>query len=105
MTEKLIRDLIPELAASNGDYLTVRTARPGELPGLLRAKLAEEATEAITADDDALLDELADVIEAVRALGAHHGYSPADIETARAAKATTRGAFVQRLVLDTGSRP
>ncbi|MEV5944660.1 nucleoside triphosphate pyrophosphohydrolase [Streptomyces sp. NPDC051994] len=103
MTDKLIRDLIPEIAAAHGDYLTVRTARPSELPGLLRAKLAEETTEAITAGDDTLLDELADVTEALHALAAHHGHSPADIEAARAAKAAARGGFQQQLVLDTGS--
>jgi predicted house-cleaning noncanonical NTP pyrophosphatase (MazG superfamily) len=99
VTEKLIRDGIPKIAADNGDPLTVRTASPTELPILLRMKLAEEAVEVIDASPSGLLEELADVIEVVHALAALHGHTPADIEHARAEKAAARGRFAHGLVM------
>ena len=99
MTEKLIRDHIPKLAADNGDHITVRTATPAEFPALLRAKLAEETAEAIAAGPDGVLGELADVLEVVRALAAVYGHGPADVERARAVKAVVRGGFGGRLVM------
>ncbi|MCX5528985.1 nucleoside triphosphate pyrophosphohydrolase [Streptomyces sp. NBC_00006] len=100
MTEKLIRDLIPKLAADRGQHLPVREAAPAELPVLLRMKLAEECVEAIDASLDGLLEELADVLEVVHALAGLHGHSLAELEQARAAKATTRGGFKQGFVLE-----
>ncbi|MET4670814.1 nucleoside triphosphate pyrophosphohydrolase [Streptomyces sp. PvR018] len=99
MPEKLIRDYIPEIAASHGRRLTVRTATPAELPNLLLSKLLEEADEAATAEDGELLEELADVLEVVYALAAHHGHSVEDLERIRAVKAGGRGRFTRHLVM------
>lgn len=97
MTEKLIRDLIPALAADDGQCLTVRAASVDEMSGLLRRKLIEESAEAAAASSE-LLEELADVLEVVRALAAVHGFDAADVERARVAKASARGGFERGLV-------
>ncbi|MFJ8208152.1 hypothetical protein [Streptomyces sp. NPDC096033] len=100
MTTKLIRDRIPEIAAARGDQLAIHTVTPAEAAELLVEKLAEEAAEVASADGPGeLLEELADVLEVVHALGDMCGWTPADIEAARVRKRAERGGFDWRLVL------
>ena len=86
---KLIRDLIPELFPGTA----TRSLAGEELSAALRRKLVEEAVEALRADDDGLLDELADVLEVLRAILAHQGHSWPALEAAASRKASARGAF------------
>lgn len=102
--EKLIRDNIPKIAADHDDHLITRDADPCELPVLLRMKLAEEAIEVADAGEEDVLEELADVLEVIRALAALYGYSPDDIERVRAAKAAARGGFGKGLVMELPNR-
>jgi predicted house-cleaning noncanonical NTP pyrophosphatase (MazG superfamily) len=96
---KLVRDRIPELAAGNGQPGAFHQADPDEYGRLLRDKLLEEAAEAVGAPGPAeLLDELGDVLQVLYALASQAGYSPAEIECARARKARTRGSFTRRVV-------
>jgi predicted house-cleaning noncanonical NTP pyrophosphatase (MazG superfamily) len=96
---KLVRDRIPELAASNGQPDAFHQADPAEYSRLLRDKLREEAHEAASAPGPAeLLEELGDVLQVLYALASQAGYSPTEIECARARKARTRGAFTRRVV-------
>jgi predicted house-cleaning noncanonical NTP pyrophosphatase (MazG superfamily) len=96
---KLVRDRIPELATSNGHPGSFHQATEAEYARLLRDKLLEEAAEAACAPGPAeLLDELGDVLQVLYALASQAGYSPAEIECARARKARTRGAFTSRVV-------
>ncbi|MFE9850283.1 nucleoside triphosphate pyrophosphohydrolase [Streptomyces sp. NPDC005576] len=90
---KLIRDRIPEIAASRGQQLTIRYADGQEMCGLLRDKLIEEAAEVAAATPGEVLEELADVLEVVQALAEIHGYQLTDLDEARANKAAERGAF------------
>jgi predicted house-cleaning noncanonical NTP pyrophosphatase (MazG superfamily) len=95
---KLVRDRIPELAASNGQPAAFHQADPAEYGRLLRAKLLEEADEAATAAPAELLEELGDVLQVLYALASQAGHSPAEIECARARKARTTGAYTRRVV-------
>ena len=95
---KLVRDRIPELATSNGQPGAFYQADPDEFGRLLRAKLLEEAAEAASASPDGLLEELGNVLQVLYALASQAGYSPAEIECARARKARTTGAFTCRVV-------
>lgn len=104
VTEKLIRDFIPAIAADSGQHLTVRAASAHEMPALLRRKLLEEAAEAVEADGKHLVEELADVLEVVRVLAAVQGFDVAEVERARVAKASERGGFEQGLVLVASTR-
>ncbi|WP_433324323.1 hypothetical protein [Spirillospora sp. CA-294931] len=96
LTEKLVRDRIPEIVRQSGRQPDTRIAEDVEYRALLRAKLYEEAGEYIVSGDPA---ELADVLEVVQALASTHGLSPADLEALRSAKATERGGFNDKLVL------
>jgi predicted house-cleaning noncanonical NTP pyrophosphatase (MazG superfamily) len=49
-------------------------------------------------DEESSLEELADVLEAVRALASEIGFDPERLEAARAAKAERNGAFSQRYI-------
>jgi predicted house-cleaning noncanonical NTP pyrophosphatase (MazG superfamily) len=96
---RLVRDRIPELAASTGHPGSVHQAGPEEFGRRLRAKLLEEAQEAATASNPAaLLAELGDVLQVLYALVELAGLEPAAIEAARARKARTHGAYTRRLL-------
>lgn len=97
---KLIRDHIPAIAARRGQRLTTRTASPDELIPLLRAKVVEEANEVADAAPEQLLEELADVLEAVHTLTLTAGHTLDDLEAARASKAHMRGGFTLGLILE-----
>lgn len=99
MSEKLIRDRIPEIAAQRGQRLIVREASMGEMPDLLLAKLGEECREVLAAGPCELLDELADLIEVAYALAQAHGHNARALEMARSLKQRQRGSFLRRLVL------
>jgi predicted house-cleaning noncanonical NTP pyrophosphatase (MazG superfamily) len=94
--EKLVRDRIPEIIRRSGRRPQVRVAADDEYVALLRAKLYEEAGEYVSSHDP---EELADLLEVIRALGSAHGVEPAELEELRAAKAAERGGFAGRLVL------
>jgi predicted house-cleaning noncanonical NTP pyrophosphatase (MazG superfamily) len=96
---KLVRDRIPELAARNGQPGSYHLADPDEYAQQLRDKLLEEAHEAATATSPAaLLEELGDVLQVLYALATQAGYSPAEVECARARKARTHGAYTRRII-------
>src|SRR6266508_998803 len=96
---KLVRDRIPELAASNRQPASFHLADDTEYGRRLRDKLLEEAHEAAAATTPAgLLEELGDVLQVLYALATQAGYSPAEVECARARKARTHGAYTRRIV-------
>lgn len=103
MNEKLIRDLVPDVARKRGTELRVRAAGPDEMSALLVAKLEEEALEvgeAASGLPEELLAELADVLEVVNTLAALHGWSRSDLERAQARKTALYGAFTRGHVLN-----
>ena len=105
MPSKLVRDRIPQIITAAGLTPIIRVAADHELPGLLRTKLVEEATEVAEAlTPQAIRDELVDVLEVVHALAGRHGISLIELEQLRAAKADSRGGFDHGLVW-TGNRP
>lgn len=101
MTEKLIRDRIPDLARIQGQELPVRSCRQGEMDLFLRAKLVEEAEEAANSGPRELLMELADLSEVITALLQEYGWSRADLEREQARKRHLRGGFTEGYVLRT----
>lgn len=108
MTEKLIRDRIPALAAQEGRQLQTRIATGQDIDRLFGYKLIEESAEVIEAlalgKQDALIDELADLQTVIDDLAAHKGISRAAVEQRVRDKRTARGGFGARIVLQGARR-
>lgn len=107
MTEfgKLVRDRIPEIIEADGrtpvvEVLSVEQVRPA-----LLAKLAEESAEAAAASQAELPEELADVVEVVRALAGGLGLSLEEITQLADEKREQRGGFERGLFLVRAEAP
>ena len=96
---KLVRDRIPEILASQNIETIVRTLDDTEYAAALRSKLLEEAAEARSAAGPDLALELADVLEVVYALADTSGIAREDLETVRRQRLESRGGFSARTFL------
>ncbi|MDH6484444.1 nucleoside triphosphate pyrophosphohydrolase [Streptomyces sp. SAI-127] len=96
---KLVRDGIPEIIRASGAQPVLYTAGPAEYSARLRDKLREEVDEFLAAENSQqALEELADVLEVLRALSGDLGADWHVVESVRTAKAAERGSFDSRLV-------
>lgn len=76
---KLVRDHVPAAIAANGKSFRTRRLSEAEYAQALKTKLREEADEYARARDDSeALEELADMLEVIRALSAVHGAAGVD---------------------------
>ena len=99
--KKLVRDKVPEVIAATGGRPVTRVLPPDDYARVLRDKLREEAEEVGGAQTyDALVAELADVVEVVRALQKVHGISDETLEAVRTGKLAERGGFEGRIYLE-----
>jgi predicted house-cleaning noncanonical NTP pyrophosphatase (MazG superfamily) len=91
---KLVRDLIPQHILAQGQFVDFRKIPRGELKPALLRKLQEESAEAVLANSDtALLEELADVFEVVRALAEECGGGLTDVIDRAERKRRKKGGF------------
>lgn len=99
---KLIRDKIPELISESGRQPITRVLNDAEFLQALVSKLHEEVCEAAQEADNrnALIWELADVLEVVDALAAYHQILPNELLSAKESKRIQRGGFDKRLLLE-----
>jgi len=97
---KLVRDLIPEIIEHSGKQCTLHTMDDAEYLSALHAKLGEELTEYLAAEEDQALEELADLLEVVRATAIARGFTLAKLEEVRVAKAEKHGGFAKQLLLE-----
>ena len=95
--EKLVRDGIPQVMRDAGAVPTFRIANPHERIPLLFAKLREELDELEAGPS---LDELVDVVEALRALQSELGIGDEALEAVRSRKHDARGGFCAGIVLE-----
>ena len=93
---KLVRDRIPEIIESSGEQCKTKTLSGEEYLTMLDIKLNEEIAEY---QQDKNIEELADVLEVIRAITAARGYTWEELETIRAKKEETRGGFSKKLFL------
>jgi predicted house-cleaning noncanonical NTP pyrophosphatase (MazG superfamily) len=94
---KLVRDKIPAICTANGATPMTRTLDDDtEYMAALTTKLGEEAAEV---KSDPCLEELADTLEVLYAIGKQLGCTPVQIEAARVKKAQQRGGFSNRIFL------
>ena len=93
---KLVRDHIPAIIEASGRKAITRTLRGMELIDALAEKLNEEVTEFQRSRST---EELADILEVVRALGEHLGVTADELEAVREKKAVERGGFSEGVFL------
>ena len=94
--KKLVRDRIPEIIASTGKICTVEILSDVEYLRMVDAKLDEELAEY---HQDQNLEELADLLEVIRAAAVARGYTLEDLERVRAEKYEARGGFEKKILL------
>ena len=94
---KLVRDNIPQIIEQSGKTCKTRVLSDAEYVVQLNAKLNEELAEYLQSGE---VEELADIVEVVRALVAVKGVSCAEFDEIRAEKAQKNGAFDKKLLLE-----
>ena len=93
---KLVRDLIPEIIEKSGKKCKTRILSDEEYLKMLDAKLDEELAEY---HQDQNIEELADLLELIRAATIARGYTLDELEAVRAEKAKKRGGFENKIFL------
>ena len=93
---KLIRDRIPEIIEASGKTCVTEVLSDEEYLKMIDAKLDEELSEY---HKDQNIEELADLLEVIRAAAIARGYSIEELEKVRAEKAAKRGGFEKKLLL------
>ena len=93
---KLVRDRIPEIIESSGRTCVTEILSDEDYLKMLDAKLDEELA-AYHADQN--IEELADLMEVIRACAVARGYTVEELEQVRAEKAAERGGFVKKILL------
>lgn len=93
---KLVRDRIPEIIEASGRRCSVEILHDDKYLQMLDRKLDEELAE-YHADQN--IEELADLLEVIRAVTLARGYTFDELEQVRAKKATERGGFAKKILL------
>ena len=93
---KLVRERIPEIIEASGKTCVTEILSDEEYLKMLDAKLDEEVAEY---HKDQNIEELADLLEVIRACATARGYSIDELEFVRLKKAKDRGGFGKRILL------
>jgi len=96
---KLIRDRIPEIIASDGKTYATEVMGDQEYQQALLTKLVEEAQEAAAAKPDKLMIELADLMEVIQATMQAFEILPDKVQSIQQKRQSNRGGFDKRLKL------
>ena len=93
---KLVRDRIPEIIEASGKQCVCSTLSDTDYLTMLDQKLNEELAEY---QESKSMEELADLLEVIRAVATARGSSIEEVEAIRGDKAAKRGGFVKRILL------
>lgn len=93
---KLVRDRIPEIIESDGKACVTETLSDVRYLEMLDAKLNEELAEY---QESKSLEELADLLEVLRAVVQARGWTWEQLEQVRREKAAKRGGFEKKIFL------
>jgi predicted house-cleaning noncanonical NTP pyrophosphatase (MazG superfamily) len=97
---KLVRDKIPQIIESKGKKFSTKVLNDEDYIKYLKEKAYEELDEYCAAETDGeAMEELADLLEVIRALAKHHGSSIEEVEAVRKDKAEKRGGFQEKVFL------
>ncbi len=94
---KLVRDKIPDKIKGNGETCNIRILDKEEYLEALNTKIQEELKEYLESGE---VEELADLEEVLRAILDAKGVSYDQFENIRLNKVEKRGAFKQRIFLE-----
>lgn len=97
---KLVRDKIPEIIKANNETPITKELNLNEYRTELEKKLKEECEEVITAVEKERIEELADVLEVLKALAKLENATLTDVITVANKKAEKRGAFDKKIFLE-----
>ena len=97
---KLGRDKIPSIITNNGEIPVTRILNDEEYKTELERKLYEEYQEVINSKDKDRLEELADMIEVIKALANLEGKNLQDIILIAEQKREKRGGFKDKIYLE-----
>lgn len=97
---KLVRDKIPNIIKSNGETPIIRILDEFEYKKELETKLYEEYQEVLEATGEDRIEELADMLEIIRALAKLEKKTLDDIILVANNKNEKRGAFEERIYLE-----
>ncbi len=97
---KLVRDKIPNIIKATGETPFVRILDENEYKKELEKKLYEEYKEVIEAIGDDRVEELADMLEVIRALASLENKALNDVITIADKKVKKRGAFEEKIFLE-----
>ena len=93
---KLVRDRIPAIIESDGKICVTETLSDMQHLEMLDAKLNEELAEY---QESKSLEELADLLEVMRAVVSARGWCWEQLEQIRQEKAARRGGFEKKILL------
>ena len=93
---KLVRDRIPEIIEADGKMCTTEILLDDRYLQMLDAKLNEELAEY---QESKSLEELADLLEVMRAVASTRGWNWEQVEQVRQEKAAQRGGFEKNIFL------
>ena len=93
---KLVRDRIPEIIETSGKTCVTEILPDDEYLRMIDTKLDEELAE-YHADQN--IEELADLMEVIRACAVARGYTIEELERVRSDKAAKRGGFEKKILL------
>lgn len=98
---KLVRDKIPQIIKDDNRKPITRVLSDEEYKKALNDKLLEEYNEVIVAgSSNELMEELADMIEVIRAISLAEGRELEDVIEISKVKRLKRGAFDDRIFLE-----
>lgn len=97
---KLVRDKIPFVITENGETAVTRILDETAYKAELEKKLHEEYREVIEAEGDERLEELADMLEVIRALAKAENCTLPQLIALADKKAAQRGTFKDRIFLE-----
>ena len=93
---KLVRDRIPEIIEADGKTCVTDILPDEQYLEMLDTKLNEELAEY---QESKSLEELADLLEVIRAVAAARGWTWGQLEQIRQEKAAQRGGFEKKILL------
>ena len=94
---KLVRDKIAEIIKRDGKRAVIHKAEDDEYEKALYDKLSEEVGEFIQKPSE---EELADILEVIRAIYKLKDYDEKRVEAVRESKLKERGGFDKKIILD-----